>query len=50
MEEAIGEMRNNDATIRSQLYEKERAITILTERNLLNADALASYRYRHRHF
>jgi hypothetical protein len=42
MEEVIEESRNSDAGIKSQLYEKEQAISNLTERNSLNTDAIAA--------
>lgn len=42
MEESIEQSRNNNAVIKSQLYEKEQAITILTEGNSSNTDAIAA--------
>ena len=42
MEEVIEQSRNNDVSVKSQLYDKEHAITNLTERNSLNVDAIAS--------
>jgi hypothetical protein len=42
MEEVIEQSRNNDVSIKSQLYDREHAITNLTERNSLNVDAIAS--------
>jgi hypothetical protein len=42
MEKIVEESRNNDANIKSQLYEKDKAIAILTERDSMNVDAIAS--------
>jgi hypothetical protein len=42
MEEVIERSRNNDVNVKSQLYDREHAITNLTERNSLNVDAIAS--------
>jgi hypothetical protein len=42
MEQVVEESRNNDARIKSELYEKALAITNLTERDSLNSDAIAS--------
>jgi hypothetical protein len=42
IEETIEQSRNNDAAIKSQLYEKEQAITTLTEGNSSNTDAIAA--------
>jgi hypothetical protein len=42
MEEVIEQSRNNDVNVKSQLYDKQDAITNLTERNSLNVDAIAS--------
>jgi integrase len=42
MEEVIEQSKNNDVSVKSQLYDKEHAITNLTERNSLNVDAIAS--------
>ncbi|HET7149234.1 MAG TPA: hypothetical protein VFI73_12125 [Candidatus Nitrosopolaris sp.] len=42
MEEAIKESKNNDAAIKSELYEKEQTITVLNEGNASKADALAA--------
>lgn len=36
MEEVIEQSRNNDISVKSQLYDKEQAINSLTERNSLN--------------
>ena len=35
--------KENDTNIKSQLYEKEQTIAILTKRNLSNTDAIASF-------
>jgi hypothetical protein len=42
MEEVIEQSRNNDASIKFQLYEKEQAIAMLTEGNSSNTDAIAA--------
>jgi hypothetical protein len=42
MEKIVEESRNNDANIKSQLYEKEKAIVILTARDSMNVDTIAS--------
>ena len=42
MKEVEEQSRNNDALVKSQLYEKEQAITVLTQRNLANPDAIAA--------
>lgn len=42
MEEVIERSKNNNARIESQLYEKEKAIVVLTEKDSMNADAIAS--------
>jgi hypothetical protein len=42
MEQVVEESRNNDARIKSELYEKGLAITNLTQRDSLNSDAIAS--------
>jgi hypothetical protein len=42
MEKIAEEKRNNDTNIKSKLYEKEQAITILTEGNSSNTDAIAA--------
>lgn len=34
--------KENDTNIKSQLYEKEQTIAILTKRNLSNTDAIAA--------
>lgn len=42
IEEVVEQSTTNDICIKSQLYEKEHAITILTERLSLNSDAIAT--------
>jgi hypothetical protein len=42
MKEVVDQSRNNDIGIKSQLYQKEQAITILRERDSLNTDAIAA--------
>ena len=42
MEVVIEQSKNNDVSVKSQLYDKEHAITNLKERNSLNVDAIAS--------
>ena len=42
MKEVVEQSRNNDASIKSELYEKGQAIANLTERDSLNTDAIAS--------
>jgi hypothetical protein len=42
MERVIEQSRNNDVSVKSQLYDKEHTITNLTERNSLNVHAIAS--------
>jgi hypothetical protein len=42
MEDVIEQSRINSDNIKSQLYEKEQAITNLTERNSSNTDAIAA--------
>lgn len=42
MEEAAKHSRNDNINIKSQLFEKENAIAILTESNSSNADAIAA--------
>ncbi len=36
------ESRNNNASIKSQLYEKEQTVTNLVEKNSLNTDPIAA--------
>ena len=36
------ELRNKDTNTKSEFYEKEQSITILTERDSLNTDSLSS--------
>ena len=42
MEEVMEESRNNNASIKSQLYEKEQTVTNLVEKNSLNTDSIAT--------
>ena len=42
MKEVLEQSRNNDASIKSQLYEKEQAIAALTEGNTSGTDAIAA--------
>jgi predicted nucleic acid-binding Zn-ribbon protein len=42
MEEVMEESRNNNASIKSQLYEKEQTVTNLVEKNSLNTDSIAA--------
>jgi hypothetical protein len=42
MDDIIQQSRDNNSSIKSKLYDKQHAITNLTERNSLNVDAIAS--------
>lgn len=42
MKEVLEQSRNNDASIKSQLYEKEQAIAVLTEGTTSGTDAIAA--------
>ena len=42
MEQVLEQSKDNDASIKSQLYEKEQEIAVLTQGNLSNTDAIAA--------